>query len=67
MTEEDVKKGNIKMTVFDNFPVAEITRISKAMQKLGYKSIIVSNGNIVFQLVDRKPSQEFEDVEALKK
>ena len=47
--EEKIKKGNLKVTVFDTFPLDEMIKINKAFKELGYVGNIISNGNIVFQ------------------
>lgn len=49
MTEQDIMKGNVKLTVFDTFPMEEMIKINNAFENLGYKGLIVNNGNIVFQ------------------
>lgn len=49
MTEENVKKGNIKLNVFKEFPFDELKKICEAIQNMGYDCTFVDNGNIVFQ------------------
>jgi len=48
-TETEIKKGNIKLTVFDSFPFEELNIVCEAIIKLGYKCEYEPNGNIVFQ------------------
>jgi len=49
MNEEEIKKGNIKLSVFESFPYEEMKKICDAIVNLGYSCEIVSNGNFVFQ------------------
>ena len=49
MTEEQIKKGNLKLTVFDSLPFEELQLVIEAICKLGYDCEFVDNGNIVFQ------------------
>jgi hypothetical protein len=44
-----IKKGNIKLMVFDEFDFKELAKVVAAIEALGYVSTIVSNGNIVLQ------------------
>jgi len=52
MSEENIKKGNIKLMVFDEFDFDELTSIVEAIKRKGYSASIVSNGNIVFQKLE---------------
>jgi hypothetical protein len=47
--ENEIKKGNVKLQVFDEFPLTELEKIRKFMDDLGYDGILVENGNVVFQ------------------
>ena len=49
MSEDDVKRGNVKLCVFDCFPYEEYKRICDAIVAMGYEALVVSNGNVVFQ------------------
>lgn len=49
MNEENIKKGNIKLTVFNEFPFDELKKICEAIQKLEYDCTLAENGNIIFQ------------------
>lgn len=49
MSEEEIMKGNLKLTVFDSFPYEELKKVCEAIIPLGYDCEFVSNGNIVFQ------------------
>lgn len=43
-----IYKGNIKLTVFKEFPYEEMKKIIEAICLLGYECVFVDNGNIVF-------------------
>ena len=47
MNEEQIKKGNIKLTVFDEFDFKELTKIVNAIENLGYDSKLLERGVIV--------------------
>lgn len=49
MDEEAIKRGNIKLTVFNSFSYEELKRVCDAIVDLGYNCEFVDNGNIVFQ------------------
>lgn len=51
MSEMEIKKGNLKISVFDEFDFAELTEIVKLIEARGYKAILVDNGNVVLQKV----------------
>lgn len=45
----DIKKGNLKLSVFTSFPYIELRKICDCIIDLGYDCDFVDNGNIVFQ------------------
>ena len=47
----DVRTGNLKLTVFEQFPFAELDKVVNAITALGYTATFTDNGNIVFQKV----------------
>lgn len=47
--EAEIKRGNIKLTVFEEFEYEELKKICDAICKLGYSCTISGNGNVVFQ------------------
>ncbi len=47
-TDNEIKKGNVKLTVFNSFPYKELNKIIIAVCNLGYSCEVVDNGNIVF-------------------
>jgi len=49
ITEDTIKKGNLKLTVFDSFPYEELRKVCDSIIALGYDCSFVDNGNIVFQ------------------
>lgn len=49
MSEEEVKKGNLKIHVFSEFPYEELKVVLDGIAKLGYDIIFAENGNIVCQ------------------
>ncbi len=49
ITEQEIKKGNLKLSVFDSFPYEELKKVCDAIIELGYECEFVDNGNIVFQ------------------
>jgi len=49
INKEDLKKGNLKLTVFDSFPYEELRKICDSIIALDYDCFFVDNGNIVFQ------------------
>jgi len=49
MNEQDIMKGNLKLSVFDSFDYKELRKICDAIMELGYDCQFVSNGNVVFQ------------------
>lgn len=55
MSEKEIMKGNIKLVVFDTFPMEEMIKVNKALNNINYFGEIVSNGNIVYQ--KKRPSQ----------
>jgi hypothetical protein len=52
--EQEIKEGNIKLTVFDIFPYEELNKVIQAIISLGYDCNFVDNGNIVFQKKDNQ-------------
>ena len=48
MTEQ-IKQGNIKLTVFNSFNYYKLKKVCDAICNLGYDCEFVDNGNIVFQ------------------
>ncbi len=50
-TTNEIKKGNLKISVFDEFDFKELAEIVKLIEARGYKATIVDNGNIVLQKV----------------
>lgn len=48
MQEEEVKKTNLKLSVFDNFPYERLKEVCDAIVNLGFDCEFVNNGNIVF-------------------
>ena len=51
MSEEIIKKGNLKLSVFDEFPYEDLKLVCDSIVHLGYECTFVDNGNIVFQKV----------------
>ncbi len=49
MSEQEIIKGNIKLTVFNSFPFEDLKEVCDVITKLGYNCEFVDNGNIVFQ------------------
>jgi len=49
MNEEEIMKGNIKLTVFDMFDFNELTKVVNAIQALGYDAKILERGVVVLQ------------------
>ena len=49
MNENEIKKGNIKLTVFDEFDYHKLKIICDKICELGYECKFIPNGNIVFQ------------------
>ena len=49
MTEEEVMKGNLKLSIFDSFPYERLKEVCDAICGLGFDCEFVDNGNIVFQ------------------
>lgn len=50
MTNEQlIKKGNIKLTVFEEMPYEDYKKACDAICALGYDCIVVDNGTAVFQ------------------
>lgn len=49
MDEEEIMKGNLKISVFDSFPYSELKPILEFIEKQGYEIEFASNGNIVCQ------------------
>ena len=45
------KALNVKMSIIEPLPFEEMEKINKAMKDLGWKCIIVDNGNFVFEKV----------------
>ena len=54
MDEETMKKGNLKLSVFDEFPYKRLNEVIEAIMKLGFDCIFVDNGNLVFTDNKRK-------------
>ena len=44
-----IEEGNIKLTVFKQFPFEELKRVCEAIISLGYECEFCENGNVVFQ------------------
>ena len=42
MSEEDIKIGNLKLTVFEEFPFEELKKVVNAIVTLGYEATLVS-------------------------
>jgi hypothetical protein len=53
MSEEEIIKGNLKLTVFKSFPYAKLKLIISTIEQLGYDCEFADNGNIIFQ--ENKP------------
>ncbi len=49
MNEQEIMKGNIKLSVFNSFPYSELKKVCDAIVSLGYTCEFVNNGNLVFQ------------------
>jgi len=49
MNENEIKKSNIKLTVFDEFDYHKLKIICDKICELGYECKFIPNGNIVFQ------------------
>lgn len=47
--QEEIMKGNLKLTVFDSFPYQDLKEVCDAIEQLGYDCTFIDNGNIVFQ------------------
>lgn len=47
--EEELMKGNLKLSVFDSFPYNDLREVCDSICSLGYDATFVDNGNIVFQ------------------
>jgi hypothetical protein len=47
--EETIKRGNIKLSVFNEFPFDELKPIIEFIQSRGFECLFCDNGNIVFQ------------------
>ena len=49
MGEEEIKKGNLKMMAFPEFPYTELKPILDFIESRGFKIDFIDNGNIVCQ------------------
>ena len=49
MSEEEIMKGNFKLSVFDSFPYEDLKKICDIICNLGYLCEFAENGNVVFQ------------------
>lgn len=49
MNEFEVKKGNLKLTCFNEFPYSELKKICDWFESQGYNATWCDNGNIVLQ------------------
>jgi hypothetical protein len=49
MSEQDIMKGNVKLSVFSSFDYQKLKSICDVICDLGYDCEFVENGNIVFQ------------------
>ncbi len=58
MNEEDIKKGNLKLSVFDSFPYEKLKLVCDKICELGFECDFIDNGNIVF--TDKDAIQEVE-------
>lgn len=47
--EEEIMKGNLKLSVFDSFPYEDLKQICDLICGVGYDATFIDNGNIVFQ------------------
>lgn len=61
--DNEIMKGNIKLSVFDSFPYEELKKVCDSIVKLGYDCEFIENGNIVFQ--NKTKSEEFKPLENL--
>ena len=48
MNEEQIKKANLKLSVFDSFPYKRLKQVINAIEELGFDCEFIDNGNIVF-------------------
>jgi len=60
MSEKDVMKANLKLSVFDSFPYKRLREVCDKICELGFDCEFVDNGNIVFTDTSsvQKASQE---------
>lgn len=49
-----IEEGNIKLTVFKQFPYEELKKVCEAIIVLGYECEFCENGNVVFQKKEEK-------------
>lgn len=53
-TEENIKRGNLKITAFPEFPYSELKPILDFIESRGYEINFIDNGNIVCQKKNEK-------------
>lgn len=58
MTEEEIKRKNVKLSVFDTFNYSRLKQICDAICDLGFDCEVVNNGNFVFTDKTESPTQE---------
>lgn len=56
--EEQIMKGNLKLSVFDSFPYQELKKVIEAIEQLHYTCEFCDNGNIIFQKKEKRTLEE---------
>ncbi len=54
MDIDKIMKGNIKLSIFNEFPYEEYKKVCDAICDLGYSCKLVDNGNTVFQKKEKE-------------
>lgn len=54
-------EGNIKLSIFKQFPLDGFNEVCDAIVGLGYTGTIVDNGNVTFQKIVEEPAPEYVD------
>ena len=52
MSEEQIKRGNIKLTIFEEFDFNELNKLVEKIQELDYSATLLDRGVIVLQKVE---------------
>jgi hypothetical protein len=58
MSEEEIMKGNLKLSVFNTFPYEELKKICDAICNFGYDCRFADNGNVIFQKKEGEKTAE---------